>query len=118
MKANSNARQIAAKYRQRINRLNAALKRGLNRGARAVDAEQVKNLSGSGPAGSYPVPVRKGTLRGGHGWAVQSHRRGAVFNTTTYAMAIHRDRPFLDDAAKAVDVTAMVADEVRRGFAV
>lgn len=120
MNITSNARTIANRYRRRIRALNGALAKGLRKAAAAIDREQVANLSGakSDPPGSYPVPVRKGTLRGGHGWAVNDHKRGAVFNTTEYAMAIHNDRPFLDDAVEAVDYPAIVAGEVRKGMAI
>lgn len=134
MKANSNAGAMALKYAKRAAELNAVIRSGIKKVAVAVDKEQVENLSGSGSdkPGSYPVPVRKGTLRGGHGWAVQGVGRAAVFNTTEHAMAIHngelttrqgvryavRPRPFLDDAANKVDVVDMVAKETRKAFAV
>lgn len=120
MKAGSNAAALARKYAQRVAALNKALERGLKKAASTVDREQVKNLSGSGAdePGSYPVPVRKGTLRGGHGWAVRGVKQASIFNTTVYAMAIHKDRPFLDDAAEKVDAGSIVAGEVSKAFAI
>lgn len=112
----SNAGQIAKRYQRRRQRLDRALGRGLKKAAAAIDREQVDNLSGSGSAapGDYPVPIRTGTLRGGHFFRVRSERLAIVGNTTEYAVAIHEDRPFLDDAAEAVDHLAIVAGEVRK----
>lgn len=131
MTIGSNASQIAKRYRRRAGGLDKAVRRGLRKYAIAVDREQVKNLSGSGAPGSYPVPVRKGTLRGGHFFEV-SRRFAVVGNTTEYAPAVHggelatneglrfavKGRPFLDDAAEAVDGTAMLAGEVKKAMAV
>lgn len=108
----SNASQIAKRYRVRAQQLSQALRKGLRNAAIAVDAKQVENLSGSGPGGSYPVPVRTGNLRGGHFWDLRGDRLAIVGNTTEYAEAIHVDRPFLDRAAEDTPVFDIVADQV------
>jgi hypothetical protein len=136
VKASSNAAALARKYAQRIAALNKALERGLGKSAKSVDGEQIKRLSGPPIVGNYPVPVHSkkaggkktgGHLRGSSGWAVQGHKQAAVFNTAEYAFVIHDGRgssekygprPFLDDAVKAVDVSGIVAGEVRKAFAI
>lgn len=126
------AAAVAKKYRKRILALGDSQRKGLTQAAQLIDKEQVANLSGTGGPGSYPVPVRKGILRGGHGWAIRNDNNAAVFNTTGYAVPIHtgnmttkeglryavRPRPFLDDAANSVNVSEIVIAEVRKGFAV
>ena len=117
---------------QRVAReLGAAKKRGLKKAAAAVDRAQVDNLSGAGggcnkrgdgaPTGGYPVPVRCGHLRQGHIWDVVNSNLAIVGNTAAYARVIHDGtgssaahgpRPFLEDAARDVDVADIMADEV------
>ncbi|RCX32076.1 hypothetical protein [Thioalbus denitrificans] len=118
MKTTSNALAIARRWNTRRGQLDGALRRGLRKGAAAVDREQVRNLSGSGAdaPGSYPVPVRKGTLRGGHFFQVENARLAIVGNTTVYAARIHDERPFLDDAAEDVDAGEYIRDEMRTVF--
>lgn len=133
MNVETNARTVAGGFRRMAVALDAALARGIRQATVAVDRAQVRNLSGTGRAepGSYPVPVRKGTLRGGHGWAVQG-TEGQVFNTTAYAESVHsgrmktaqgidyavRPRAFLDDAVEQTDVEGIVVGEVGKVFAV
>lgn len=118
MRADSNAAALARKYRERLQRMDAALRRGLYKAAAAVDREQQKNLSGSAgdPAGAYPVPVRTGNLRRATFINVRGSRLAIVGNTAEYALAIHRNRPFLDDAAAAVDAGEIMAIEVRKAI--
>lgn len=108
----SNAGQVAARYQARERRLGQALRRGLRLAAIAVDAAQVENLSGSGPPGSYPVPVRTGNLRGGHFYQVRNERLAVVGDTAEYAAAIHVERPFLDRAAEDTPVFDIVAGQI------
>ncbi len=113
---NTIASPLARKWKQRAAALEAAKRRGLRNAAVAVDNEQVNNLSGSGAdaAGAYPVPVRTGNLRRGHFFEARLSSFAIVGNTTEYAMAVHKDRPFLDDAAAAVDVVEIMAVPVRK----
>lgn len=82
-----------------------------------------RNLTGHGPPRSYPVPIRTGNLR------ARLHRsigpvRGEVSNDAIYAVKIHEGyqpwdnpravpvppRPFLMNAAMAVDVGTIISD--------
>lgn len=130
--------QFQALYAQRAAALPAAIRRGTRNVLLAVEREAVKNLSGSGEAGAYPIPVRSrmekgkrvpgGNLRRSMGVRQESDAVGYVFNRARYAHAVHttgfhaygnprapfyKARPFLDDAAASVD-TGMV---FRRGVA-
>jgi hypothetical protein len=134
MKISGNMAQLAEKYRARARYMDELVTKVLRSAAAAIDRKQVENLSGSGAdePGSYPVPVRKGTLRGGHGFAVTGRGEAAVFNTTAYAMAVHtgnratnqgvkyavRPRPFLDEAAAQVDVGKRMQTALRKAFAI
>ena len=125
----TNAKQLAAKWRQRRVALSAAARKGRRNAAIAVDREQEKNLEGGTSApGSYPVPVRTGNLRRGAFFDATHSTFAIVGNTAAYAMAIHsgdmttkdglnyslKGRPFLDDAAEAVDVVELMAIPIRR----
>lgn len=115
-KITSNALALARKYRRRREQLDGALRRGLKKAAATIDNAQVDNLSGSGAdaPGAYPVPVRSDNLRGGHFFQVNNSHLAVVGNTAVYAAAIHEDRPFLDDAAEAVDFQGLMAVEVEK----
>lgn len=111
----------AGKLAQQFQRYAAAWSRGVAEGLRdiaiAVERQAVRNTSGSGAPGSYPVPIRIGKLRG----SIQSRfgqRESMVIATAVYSSAIHNGftpygarnarksytaRPFLQDAADSVD---------------
>lgn len=123
LRTHNNAAAIAAKYRERAEKLTEAVARGLRRVAAAIDRAQVKNLSGAGAPGTYPVPARTGHLRQSHFFTVESDVLAFVGNTARYAIDIHEGRsssskygrrPFLDDAAEAVRAVDEFAFEVRR----
>lgn len=117
-----------ALYAQRAAELPAAIRRGTRNVLLAVERQATKNLTGSGKAGEYPVPVRTGNLRRSMGVRQESDVVGYVFNRARYAHAVHtsgfhaygnphapfyKGRPFLDDAADQVD-TGLI---FRRGVA-
>ena len=121
----TNASQLAAKFRQRAERLGGALKAGLRTVAAQIDRYQVENLRGADSAdpGDYPVPARTGHLLGTHFWDVKSETFAVVGNTAEYAVDIHEGRgssaphgrrPFLDDAAEAVDGVEIMVVELRK----
>lgn len=118
MRVITNANSLARQYRQRVQQFKAAVKRGLRRIGVMVNTQQVLNLSGSGsaPPGSYPVPVRSGTLRRGANWGFLSDNVVAVGNTTIYAVPIHEDRPFLQQAGESIDPAAVMAVDVTRAW--
>ena len=84
--------------------------------AARVDRGMVKNLSGSGGAGEYPVPRRTGHLARSSGHSVR-RRQAVVWNAARYARAVHDGfraygnpnapyygpRPFLSEAVASVD---------------
>lgn len=116
LKIISDARRIGALYRRRVTALSAALRRGLQKYAAEVDARQVDNLSGSNadPPGAYPVPRRTGHLAQSHFFRVTGSQYAIVANSAKYAIKIHEDRPFLEDAAEATDGGHIMATELRR----
>lgn len=130
-KISSNAAKIAGRYRHYRNVLSERLADGLKRMVIAVDRLQVANLSGGGAAGSYPVPVRRGTLRRGTFWEAGDDYAIAG-NVAAHARAIHdgrmvtrdgreyavRPREFLNDAVDKVDGLTMVSDSIHQGFAI
>lgn len=129
MKITTNAATLARAYAARLRALDAALERGLKKAAASIDREQVKRLSGSNaaPAGDYPVPARTGHLLQSHFFRVESSRLAIVGNTAQYAVEIHEGRgnssrhgrrPFLDDAAAAVDAGEIVLGELRQALAI
>lgn len=127
-KVSSNAEQLAARNRRRRQAMSTAIREGLHTIVVAVDKAQVKNLSGDKGAapGSYPVPNRTGNLFRGAFFKVDPRTRNfaVVGNTTKYAAAVHngrptnkgpqRPRPFLDDAAKSVPTTKLMAVAIAR----
>lgn len=128
----TNARQIAAMFADRSKRWDAALAKGIRKAAIAVENEASDRLSGSGVAFTYPVPVRTGHLRRSLG-VKTSRTGGEVFNTATYAFAVHEGkvgwwargkvrrkgvrnvtrRPFLEDALKAADPGLIIQATMR-----
>lgn len=123
----TNAAHLAIAWRRRRERLDAAVTRGIRRAAVAVDRAQVRRLQGSGQdeVGAYPVPVREGHLMQSHFFDILGSRLAVVGNRSIYAHAIHEGRgssapygrrPFLDDAVKDADPTAIMALEVRKAI--
>lgn len=117
----TNARQIAAVFADRSKRWDNALRSALRKALVAVEQAAAEKLSGSGAAGSYPVPVRTGFLRRSLGIKL-APSSGMVFNTAAYAWAIHngrsdrvqtKARPFLDDALKQADPGLIIQAEMR-----
>lgn len=127
-----------ALYAQRAAALPEAIRRGTRNVLLAVERQATKNLTGTGEAGAYPIPVRSriengkrtpgGNLRRSMGVRQESDVVGYVFNRARYAHAVHtsgfhaygnphapfyKGRPFLDDAADQVD-TGLI---FRRGVA-
>jgi hypothetical protein len=103
----------------RVARWDAALLTGLRTIGIKVERGANQRLSGGGRPGSYPVPRRTGHLARSLGSQV-APREVVVFDSAEYAGAIHGGfrafgnphapeygpRPFLDDAAAAVDAGA------------
>lgn len=110
--------------------LGPALRRFNQRIAALVERGAVKNLSGSGAPGSYPVPVPTGTLRGSVG-SQSDETSATIFATAEYAGSVHAGyqaygnprakiippRPYLADAAEAVDIQGELEDSLNRVFA-
>lgn len=116
----TNAGKLASRFRRRIGKLDAAIKRGLRNAAIKVDNAQVDLLSGGSEPGDYPIPVRSGNLLQGHFFKVVSDYLALVGNTASYALSVHDGegssseygpRPFLDDAVERVDVAQDVRKE-------
>lgn len=119
MSITSNASSIANQWGKRRKALTAAALRGMRKAVSAVEREQVVNLSGSNSAapGSYPpVPNRTGNLFRSAGSAVKSARSAIVFNSASYAAAVHKDRPFLDDAVETAQPGVVYMAEVSRAI--
>jgi len=87
------AHQINPRMAGRAQAIDGAVQRFLGDLASTVERGAVKNLSGSGAPGAYPVPRRSGTLWRGMGIdaprRVGDAWRMVVFNDTPYAMAVH-----------------------------
>lgn len=114
---------LAAAYRGAAEDFPLALQRGLRRVATLVHRAADRNLSGGSAAWSYPAPRRSGDLA--RGMASQASPIAAVIeNRAAHAWAVHtglhprwpsppaRPRPFLTDAAAAVDHMAELATAV------
>lgn len=110
----TNLGPLADAYRGAAAQFPQHLQRALRRLATLVHREADKRLSGPAPAWSYPVPRRSGNLA--RGMASQASPIDAVIeNTAPHAWAVHsgvhprwpsppaKPRPFLGDAAAAVD---------------
>ena len=131
--------QFQALYANRASVVDDALRKGTRAVLLSVEKEAVKNLSGSGEAGSYPIPIRTrrengrtvtgGNLRASMGVRAESNISGYVFNRARYAHAVHttgfraygnpnapfyRPRPFLDNAVDAVDLEEVFTRRVMR----
>jgi hypothetical protein len=118
------AGQLAKQFQGYAQRWAAAVAKGLRDIAITVERGATKNTSGSGNAapGSYPVPIRTGTLRR----SIQSRfgaRDAMVVAAAQYASAIHNGftpygnpnarlsyigRPFLQDAVDAIDANEIM----------
>lgn len=119
-----------------INRLWTALDDGLQRGlkkaATAINDAAEDNLRGAktAPAWSYPVPARTGNLLRSQGMDATETNAAYIFNTATYAAAIHSGRiaswagrgkhkilygdarAYLDDAVKAHPPEMVIGKEI------
>ena len=74
--------------RNRAEALDRVLPAFLRDLAQRVDRDMVRNLSGGGSPGAYPVPRRTGTLARSSGHTV-GHRQAVVWNAAAYARAVH-----------------------------
>jgi len=121
----TNAPRLLKKWQQRRAALDRAKHRALRNAAIMIDRAQVDNLSGPAikakpkprnhpDAGRYPVPVRTGNLRNSTFFDAQRSDFAIVGNKAKYAMVIHQERPFLDDAAESVDAVEMMAIAIRK----
>lgn len=131
MIVSTNAGEVAATYAARRARWPRALHLALQALLITVNRAQIKNLSGSGaaPAGDYPVPVRRGNLRGSADWGFTSDTSGYVVaggNNAPYAVAVHEGtgssakfgpRKFQTDAAESVDEMAIMAPRLSEALA-
>jgi phage gpG-like protein len=107
-----------------------ALQRFNQRIAALVERAAIKNLSGGGAPGSYPVPVPTGTLRGSVG-SISDQASATIFATAEYAGSVHIGyqaygnphakiipaRPYLADGIEAVDIEGELEDTLTRVFA-
>jgi hypothetical protein len=112
--------------------LDAGLRRGLTAAVKAVNTAVRANLNGSrsAPPWSYPVPRRTGNLLRSQQQQV-AYPTGYVFNTATYAAAIHNGyvsewagqgkhrmrmkgdpRPFMDDGVETAQPLMVIQREV------
>lgn len=137
MSISSNAEQAAASIERKMRAMPAAVQQGTRSGLLAVEAEAVKNLSGSNDAApwSYPVPARTGNLKNARGVDQPTPSTGIITFFADYAWAIHSGhvtefagrgktrevtrvaRPFADDAVKAAHPEAYVIDAVKGALA-
>lgn len=134
-----NAEEFRALYMRRAADLEPALRKAMGMALLAVETNTVKNfLSGSGGAGSYPIPVRSrkergksvpgGNLRRSMDTRVESGGVGYVFNKAKYARANHKGfqpygnphamaippRPFLRDGLKGVRINDIFRRTMQR----
>lgn len=119
--ATSNFSSFASRYRARVAGWDAGLKRAMNTIGAQTNAEQLKNLSGEGLPGSYPIPQRTKKLYDSAGYQAGANFV-VVFNTAKHAwantegfypygnftLAKIRARPFLHRAAAKVDGTQIL----------
>jgi hypothetical protein len=132
MSISTNARRIAEIFADRRAKWDAALPRAMRRAVVAVEVRASELLTGAGGTGSYPVPVRTGTLRRALGSRVVGRTEGIVFNTAGYARAIHTGqiatgykgrgrkqvgpRPFLSDAVERARPGEIIIAEMERAL--
>ena len=125
MSVTTNASELAQRFRARIAALRGELRSGLRKWAAEVDAEQVRLIRGGDAPGDYPVPVRRGGLLQGHFFDVAGNTTAVVGNRSDHAVSVHEGRgpntvhgrrPFLDDAAAAVDGQAIISAALRRAL--
>lgn len=108
---------FGAEMQRRARGLDAALSRGVRKALLAVETEASKLLSGSASAepGTYPVPIRRGTLRRSLGVRQLNAASGLVFNRAKYARAIHEGfTPYGNKKAKRVAARPFLADAVEK----
>ncbi|MDR3389927.1 MAG: hypothetical protein P4L92_23060 [Rudaea sp.] len=133
----TNADDVAARIQGKADRLSAAVATSMRSALLAVEAEAVKNLSGSGSAAaySYPVPARTGNLKNDRVVSQPSAYLGIIAFLADYAWAVHSGivtefagrgktrkvqrpaRPFADDAVKAAQPSNYIFDAVERVMA-
>ena len=115
--------QIPERMRGRAAAVDSVVQRFLRDVSARVDREQIRNLSGGGPAGAYPVPRRTGNLARSAGHTV-SRTSAVVYQAASYARAVHEgfqaygnpDAPYygprrsLTDAIETVDPVDRLAD--------
>lgn len=114
-RTSSNAGELAKKYRRRASHLKAGVRKGMRDIAARIDIEQEKNLRGGAdaPPGAYPVPIRSANLRQSRFFDVVNDKLAVVGNAAVYAAVIHDKRPFLTDAANAVDTTEIMGNALQ-----
>lgn len=105
-----------------------AVRRGLRRIGIAVERRASKNTTGSGPAGSWPIPRRTGFLNRSISGPILTRDSVTVESTAKYAAAMtfgfhafgnpnapyYPGRPFLYLAAQGVDAAAIMVEELER----
>jgi len=112
----TNAGSLASQYARRAAAFEPAVTTGLRNAAIQVDQKQVKNLSGGGAPGSWPVPARTGYLRRASYWRMRGDRLAVVGNSARYAKAVHDGRPYLDFAVQDVDVITHIRKQTRKAL--
>lgn len=133
-------RALAAKALQLVATLDRVLKEKLRTAADLTNRAALANLSGARSAApwSYPVPVRtRGTgLRANQRWQSPSPTVAYVFNSATYAAAVHdgivsewagrgkhrirvkaAPRPFEDDAVRSVQPDMVIVRGIQEAVA-
>lgn len=123
---------LSERMRSLVAALDASLRRGLTAAVRAVNTAVRANLNGarSDAPWSYPVPRRSGNLLRNQQQQV-AFPTGYVFNTATYAGAIHNGyvsewagkgqhrmrmkgapRPYMDDGVETAQPFMVIQREV------
>lgn len=127
----TNASDLREQYVMMGRSLDGALRKGMGRLVEAVERKAIANLTGGdrGPR-EYPIRRASGRLAGGMGRRIAGPLLGFVFNSKEYARANHEGfhpynnrfapkvprRPFLDDAAEAVDGGEIIQRALREGL--
>lgn len=137
MKLSDNSEQVAAAVAKKAAALPAAVERGTRSGLLAVEADAVKNLSGSNASApySYPVPARTANLRNARSVAQPQPGTGIITFFADYAWAVHSGnvtefagrgktrkvarlpRPYADDAVKSAHPETYIIDAVKEAMA-